>query len=108
MVKQTIWENLSDGEMNLLQPTVLITEKIEEKLFEFESELIWLSLYFWQPNAITLRSMDRDAYQQSTDWLDFAFCECHQPEFLWRLSGKYVYIIYILKNKNIAESHWKR
>ena len=79
----------------------LITEKMEEKVFEFELELLLISLYFWQLNTITLKSMDRDAYQVNINSLGInrltrfcilcfeiatqdaksLICECHQPEF---------------------------
>ena len=39
----------------------LNTEKIEE--FEFGMEPLYISLYLWQPNAVTLESIDRDACQ---------------------------------------------
>ena len=97
--------------LSLRLPTMhcfLITKKMEEKLFEFGLELLWISLYFWQPNTITLKSMDRDAYQVHINSLGINrltrfcilcfeiatqdakswICECHQPEFLWRLSDK--------------------
>ena len=52
--------------LSLWLPTMhcfLTTEKMEKKFFEFGMELVGISLYFWQPNAITLKSGDRDAYQ---------------------------------------------
>ena len=85
----------------------LITEKMEENLFEC---LNWnFSEFLCMPNTLTLQSMDRDAYQvhinslginRLTRFCILCFeiatqdakswvCECHQPEFLWRLSDKY-------------------
>ena len=81
---------------------------MEDKLFErfeFGTELLWISLYFLQPNAITQESMDRDACQvyinsldikrltrtlHSVLWDCYSTCkvlnlQCHQPEFLWTL-----------------------
>ena len=56
--------------MNLLEPPVahnaLFFNNREDgreiQLLEFEMELLCISLYFWQPNAITLKSLNRDAY----------------------------------------------
>ena len=39
------------------------SKKTGEKLFEFANELLWTSLHFWQPSAMTLKSVDRDACQ---------------------------------------------
>ena len=36
-------------------------KQLEEKSIEFAMDLLWISLHFWKPNAITLQLMVQDA-----------------------------------------------
>ena len=59
---------------------LFLQQKRWKRSFQIETELLWISLHFRQPNAFTLQSMDGNACHvyinswASTDWLDFAFC----------------------------------
>ena len=50
----------------ILRPSLIALSFLHQKrwkrYFEFETELLWVSLHFRQPNAFTLPSMDRNAW----------------------------------------------
>ena len=104
-------------------------QKRWRRYFEFKTELLWVSLHFWQPNAFTLPSMDRNAchvYLNSLGinwitrlcilWLGIAtqqakswICGFHQPRIslstFWR-KRQDKKLKRIKTGKNIAENWW--